>query len=132
VGLRDERAQTAWYLLAGVMTFFSLDEVAMIHERLEDRHGTELALLVVQPLAGVVIVAVIYGALRGRVVGRVLALLGAALGTLVLAHASGAINHLAEPTGFVYDALAVVEEVCEMLTGTFVLVAALTQSSKNA
>lgn len=132
VGLRDEYARTAWYLLAGVMTFFSLDEVAMIHERLEDRQGTELALLVVQPLAAVVIVAAIYRALRGRVVGRVLALLGVALGSLVLAQVSGAINHLAEPTGFVYDALAVIEEVGEMLTGTFVLVAAVTQSSKNA
>ena len=132
VGLRDEYARTAWYLLAGVMTFFSLDEVAMLHERVEDRQGADLAILVLEPLAGIAVVAAVYSALRGRVAGRVLSFLGAALASLVFAHAAGAINHAAEPTGFVYDILAIIEEVGEMLTGTFVLVAALTQSSKNA
>ena len=129
---RDERARTAWLLLAAVMAFFSLDEVAMIHERLEDQGSVELALLVVEPLLGLALIAVVYTALRGRVDSRVLTLLGAAVVTLVLAQASSAINGVAEPTGFVYDLLAILEEVFEMLTGALVLVAALGQSSRNA
>ena len=136
VALRDDEARTAWLLLAATMTFFSFDEVAMIHERLEDRHGTEVALLVIQPLVGLVLIAVVYATLRGRVTGRVLEYLGAALVSLVMAHATSAVNGVAEPTGFVYDLLAVLEEVFEMLTGTLVLVAGLAglgpQSSKNA
>jgi hypothetical protein len=131
-GLRDARARTAWFLLAGVMTFFSLDEVAMIHERLEDQGSVEIALLVVEPLLGLALVAVVYAALRNRVEKRVLMILGAAVVSIVLAQACSAIAGVAEPTGFVYDALAILEEVFEMLTGTFVLVAALGQSSKNA
>lgn len=130
--LADQRARTAWLLLAAVMTFFSLDEVAMIHERLEDQASVEVGLLVVEPLLGIALVAVVYAALRGRVERRVLVLLGAAVVSLVLAQASSAINGVAEPTGFVYDLLAILEEVFELLSGTFVLAAALGQSSKNA
>lgn len=129
--LQDERARTAWLLLAAVMTFFSLDEVAMIHERLEDQGSVELALLVVEPLLGVALVAVVYGTLRGRVDRQVLLLLGAAVASLVLAQACSAINGVAEPTGFVYDLLAILEEVFELLSGTFVLAAALGPASTS-
>jgi hypothetical protein len=129
--LQDQRARTAWLLLAAVMTFFSLDEVAMIHERLEDHASVELALLVVEPLLGLALVAVVYTALRGRVDRGVLLLLGAAVLSLVLAQAASAINGVAEPTGFVYDLLAILEEVFEVLSGSFVLAAALARLSKD-
>ena len=64
--LQDPRARTAWFLLAAVMTFFSLDEVATIHERLEAHASVELALLVVEPLLGLALIATVYAALRGR------------------------------------------------------------------
>ena len=132
VAISEAPARTAWMLLAATMTFFSLDEVAMLHERLEHKSDTEFVVLVVQPLLGLVLVALIYRELRVGVTGRVLKLLGGGLVALVLAHASSAISSVTDPTGFVYDLLAVLEEVFEMLTGTFVLVAALAQSSKNA
>ena len=131
-GMQDPQARRAWLLLAVAMTFFSLDEVAMIHERLEDHGSVELDLLVVEPLLGLALVAVVYGTLRGRVERRVLVLLGAAGVILVLAQASSAIDGVAEPDGFVYDLLATLEEVFEFLTGSFVLAAALGQSSNNA
>ena len=132
VAMSKAPARTAWILLAATMTFFSLDEVAMLHERLEHRSDTEFVVLVVQPLLGLLLVALIYRELRVGVTGRVLKLLGCGLVALVLAHASSAVSSVTDPTGFAYDLLAVLEEVFEMLTGTFVLVAALTQSSKNA
>ena len=129
--MRDEDARRGWLLLAGVSALFSLDEVAMIHERLEDQGSVELALLVVEPLLGVALVAVVYATLRGRVDRRVLVFLGAAVVSLALAQASSAINGVAEPTGFVYDLLAILEEVFEMLTGTLVLVGALGHPRKR-
>lgn len=130
--MRDERTRTGWLLLAGVSALFSLDEVAMIHERLEDQGSVEIALLVVEPLLGIALVAVVYAALRGRADRRALLFLGAAVVALALAQASSAINGVAEPTGFVYDLLAILEEVFEMLTGTLILVGALGQSPDRA
>jgi hypothetical protein len=129
--LQDERARTAWLLLAAAMTFFSLDEVAMIHERIEDHGDIELALLGVEPLLGIALIVGVYAVLRSRVEKRVLLLLGAATLALVLAQVTSAIDGVAEPTGFVYDLLAILEEVFEMLTGTLVLVAALTQAAPD-
>ena len=129
--MRDEHARPGWLLLAGVSALFSLDEVAMIHERLEDQGSVELALLVVEPLLGAALVAVVYATLRSRADTRVLLFLGAAVVSLALAQASSAINGVAEPTGFVYDLLAILEEVFEMLTGTLVLVGALRHAPKR-
>jgi len=135
--VQDERAFRAWLVLAVPMTYFSLDEVAMIHERAEDHANIDLALLVFEPLIGLVLIAVVYSALRNVATKQVMMLLGGALVSLVLAQATSAIAEVADATGTAFDVLAILEEVFELLTGTFVLVAAMTQagigqSSKNA
>jgi hypothetical protein len=125
VAVDGENVRLMWSLVAFVMGFFSLDEVAKIHERIEDRAGDALALLVVEPVVGLALVLALYAVARGHLKGPPLVFLALAAAALVLAEGVAAVN------GDDYEALAITEEVFEMLTGTLVLVAALAVSPRR-
>lgn len=124
MAVSDRSRRSAWGALGAVMAFFSLDEIAEIHERVEDKLDADLALLVLQPLVGVAILLVVWRGLAslGETPRRLLLL------ALLAAVAAQGMSVLSgdeipdEALGYVLQAL---EEIFEMLTGTFVLVAAL-------
>jgi len=121
----EKRRRTGWAVLAVLMVMFSLDEVAEIHERVEDKAGFDLALLVLEPLVGVAVLVVVWRAMR-TLSGAPATFLVLALAAAFLAQLMSIVTGHFEPSSqaveYVVQAL---EEVFEMLTGTFVLVAAL-------
>jgi hypothetical protein len=121
----DAARRTAWGALGAVMLFFSLDEIAEIHERVEDKVGdADLALLVLQPLVGVAVLLVVWRGLStlGPQPRRFLLF---ALAAAVAAQAMSVVSGDEIPDDAFGYTIQALEEVFELLTGTFVLVAAL-------
>jgi hypothetical protein len=111
-----------WTALGLLMLFFSLDEIATLHELLSAEIGSSTAEWIVQPPIGATVIALLLIAGR-RARGPAGPLLLAAACALVLGHLSG----LATPgteRGPVAAVIKVFEESFEMLLGTFVLAAA--------
>jgi hypothetical protein len=145
VGRSDPRAGRSWLLLGLVFLFFSFDEVAMIHERLEAHGSEDLFQFGIEPLIGLAVIAIFYRAMQS-VPERTRRFLLAAIVALIASQAcSAAASKLygEDGSGAGFDTLAILEEVFKFLTGTFALVAALdagaaellrapAQSSKNA
>jgi hypothetical protein len=125
VASRQEGAtRNAWVALALVMTAFSADEIAGFHERFETHQGVDTAILVIEPILGLIVIAIVWSVLRDLRREAVRLLAGAML-AIVLAQGISVAAEKLEPEGTALDALAIFEEVFEMLTGTLVLGAAL-------
>jgi hypothetical protein len=123
VAVARRRASWPWGLLGALMVLLSLDEVATLHERLSAQVGGTLAEVVIQPVAGLAVIAlfVVVGRRAERTARR---LLLAAAAALLLGHAA----ELATPPpeeGHVAAALKIAEESFEMMLGALVLAAAV-------
>lgn len=116
-----------WTAVGVLMLLLSLDELATLHERISAQIGADPAELVVQPLIGLAVIALLLDtAWRTGGVARVL--LVAAVGALVLGH----LAELATPApeeGPVAAALKIVEESFEMLLAALVLSAAAARAA---
>jgi hypothetical protein len=127
---RTDRASTgarAWLLLALVFAFFSFDEIATIHERLESHGSKDVWQFVIEPIIGLVVIAIFYRAIQSAP-ARSKRFLTIAIATLILSQAcSAAASKLygEDGSGAGFDTLAILEEVFKFLTGTFGLVGAL-------
>lgn len=124
----DRARRFGWGVLAAIMLEFSVDEVAELHERVEDRAGFDTALLLLEPLIGLVALVVIWRALSSlpRMPARLLLF---ALFCAVAAQASSVVTGKLEPPQGVEYTFQALEELFEMLAGTFILVAALEAGS---
>jgi len=145
VGHSGPRPDRNWVLLGLVFLLFSLDEVAMFHERIEAHGSADLFQFVVEPLIGLAVIVIFYRAIQNSP-ERVRRFLLIAIATLIASQAcSAAASKIygEDGSGAGFDTLAILEEVFKFLTGTFALVAALdngadellrpaAQSSKNA
>lgn len=117
------RARRGWLLLGLVLTAFSLDEVARLHERLETRGGA-IVMLGVEPILALTVTGIIWSALRS-LARPALWLLGAAVASVLCAELASLVNEELGATGAGEQVLAVAEEIFELLTGGLVLTAAL-------
>lgn len=116
-------AQIAWASVAIFALVMSIDEVAVLHEEVGTRLGDKTTLSVVQPAAALVALGLLLGA--ASVVARSAArALGRAATALVVSQASATFAGL-YGTGDALFALETVEDFTEVLTGTFLFVAAL-------
>jgi hypothetical protein len=111
-----------WGPVAAVGAVFSLDEVAMLHERVEGLTDGGALVNVVEPLVALFALAAAVYVLR-HVSTRERLLLLAAGAALLLAQVFAAVNSDDLPA-FQANALSAAEEWAEMLVGTFVLAAA--------
>jgi hypothetical protein len=113
---------SVWGPIAAAMAIFSVDEVTMLHERVEDAAG-DWVVEVLEPLVALALVLVAVHVLRavGR---RERLLLVAAAGALLAAQATAAFNGGDLPS-VLANGLSAGEEMLEVLSGSFVLVAAL-------
>jgi hypothetical protein len=115
---------TVWLTLAAVMALFSIDEIVMLHERVEVGTNPGTVVQIIEPLGAVAALLVgLYIARRVSRRQRVLLLLAAT--ALVLANVLAAINDASAFSSFEATTLSAGEELGEMLVGTFVLAAAL-------
>lgn len=121
--LQGRGARWPWAAMAGFMLALSADEVAAIHERLEEA-GSQFSFLVLQPLLAFAAVA-LFIRVRRALEGDSRVWLGLAAGALVLAQlgstlvAEVGVPHAAEV------GQAIAEELLEMLVPAFVLAATL-------
>lgn len=121
----DAGPALVWGPIAGAMGFFSLDEVAQLHEKFEESVGGSWVVTALEPLVALGILAfAVYALRRLGKAERILLVLAAV--ALVAANVSGGITESVTTESSVLEhAFAVQEELCEMLVGTFVLAAAL-------
>ena len=117
---RDQRR--LWLALALIMGLLSFEEIAQVHDQVEDRVNFNVAQLVLEPAVGLVVLAVfITLARRSERSVRRLLLAGAA--SLVLAHTMSALNGTLDLPHYGIVAASTLEETFEMLVGTLVLAA---------
>ena len=116
-------ASISWYCLALLMVVCSIDEIAMIHERIEVHVGWRWSLYVIQPLLGVGAVVVLI-AISRSLRGRDRLLMGAAAGALILGQLEESSDNRLN-VAFLEGALDVGEEVMELALSTLVLACAL-------
>jgi hypothetical protein len=131
-GLGD-RQPRAWTGVGVLMLAFSLDDVAMIHEQLEDAWDEGIALLVVEPVLAVAVVLVFAAAAR-TLAGVARRLLWGGLAALVIAQAASSAGFLASDGARGLAALATLEEASEMMMAVLILAAAvqpLTARARN-
>jgi hypothetical protein len=117
--------RSAWGPVAAVFAIFSLDDIVMLHERLEgDNTSTAHDLIrYVEPLAAVVMVVAAVHILRRVSTRQRLLLLGAGA-MLVLGNTTSGINDLAVFPSFIENSTSDAEELFQLLIGTFALAAA--------
>jgi hypothetical protein len=139
------RPDRYWLLLGFVFLLFSLDEIAMFHERIEAHGSADLFQFVVEPLIGLAVIVIFYRAMQnaGERTRRFLLIAIVALIASQACSAAASKIYGEDGTGAGFDTLAILEEVFKFLTGSFALAAALdagavellrapAQSSKNA
>jgi hypothetical protein len=114
---------TAWGPIAAVLTFFSIDEIAMLHERFEDRVGDAAVVNVAEPVGAAIAAVVAYMIVR-RLTGLTRILIVAAGAALVMAQVFSAANSALDPPYGLANVLSIGEELWEMLMGTLALAAA--------
>jgi hypothetical protein len=114
-----------WGPVAAVLAIFSLDDIVQLHERLEGNNTSTAHDLIryVEPLAAVVAVAVGLHILRGVSKRQRLLLIGAGV-MLVLGNTVSGANDIVAFPGFIANSLSDVEELFQVLIGTFALAAA--------
>jgi hypothetical protein len=122
-GLGD-RSLRAWPAAAAIMLAFSADDVAMLNERLADLGDRGLALLVIEPLVVLAVLAVfvlvartVRGIPRALVLGAILA--------LAVAQAASSAGFLLEHAPLALGVLVVLEEGAELLVAALLLRAAV-------
>lgn len=113
----------AWGPIAAVLTFFSIDEIAMLHERFENRVGDAAVVDVAEPVGAAIAAAVAYLIVR-RLSGLTRVLIVAAGASLVMAQVFSAANSALDPPYELSNVLSIGEELWEMLMGTLALAAA--------
>lgn len=113
----------AWGPIAAVLTFFSIDEIAMLHERFEDRVGDAAVVDVAEPLGAAIAAVVAYMIVR-RFSGLTRILIVAAGAALVMAQVFSAANSALDLPYGLSNIVSVGEELWEMLMGTLALAAA--------
>lgn len=123
VGLSD-RALRPWLAIGVLMLAFSLDDIAMLHERFEELGDTGLALLVIEPLMVLGFLIVFAAAARTvRGVPRVLFL--AAILALAIAQVASSAGFVREHVPVPLGTLIVLEEGAELLVSALLLGAAV-------
>ena len=121
--LQVHGARWPWAAMAGLMLALSADEVAVIHERLEEA-SSQLSFLVLQPLLALAAVG-LFIRLMHALEGDSRGWLGLAAGALVLAQlGSTLVAEIGVPHA-VEVGQAISEELLEMLVPAFVLAATL-------
>lgn len=118
-----ERERLVWGLAAAALAFFSLDEIAMLHERLETRTDEELLIEIVEPLAAVAAVVAAYLVVR-RLSGLTRLLVIGAGVALVLAQIFSLANSAIDLPYSISNVVSIGEELWEMMVGTLLLAAA--------
>jgi hypothetical protein len=113
-----------WLAVGVVMVAFSLDDVAMLHERLEEETDEGVALLEIEPLLALAVVAVFV--LAARTVAKLprLLLIGGVL-ALFVAQGTSSVGFLRDELGIPLGVLVVIEEGAELLAGILVAAAAV-------
>ena len=114
----------AWLAVGVVMLAFSLDDVAMLHERLEDETDEGVALLAIEPLVALAVVAVFVLAARTVTKLSRYLLLGGVL-ALFVAQGTSSVGFLRDELGIPLGLLVIVEEGAELLSGVLVAAAAV-------
>lgn len=123
-GFGNAPPQRAWAALGVLMLALSLDDVAMIHEYLEDVGNERAMLLVIEPALALMIVASF--AATARTLPRPSRqLLWSGLMALIVAQLASSSGFLAEGGTLSTAALAAVEESSEMMMAVLVLSAAV-------
>lgn len=113
-----------WGALAFAMLFFSLDDVAGIHDRVEEIEGMETLARAGEAGIGLLVLVAAFAAIR-KLPHRPAGFIVAALLLLSLAGGSALLNdQLDEQSGAVHNLLVLAEQWGEMLVGTLVLAAA--------
>jgi hypothetical protein len=125
IGL-GERAMRPWLAIGALMLAFSLDDVAMLHERFEKLSHEGAALLVIEPLFVLGFVVVFVAAVR-TLAGRLPRLLFAgAILALVLAQVASSAGFVREHVPVPLGVIVVFEEGAELAVSALLL-AAMTQ-----
>jgi hypothetical protein len=119
----SKRRLWPWGPIAAAMALFSLDEIAMLHERVEAELGSEWVVRFAEPVAALLVLVLAVSLLR-RVRRRERLLLVAAAGVLFLAQLTAGINDAVELGNLSGDPVGAAEECLELLVGAFVLAAA--------
>jgi hypothetical protein len=119
-----EREWLGWGLPAAALAFFSLDEIAMLHEHFEDRTDEQLLVEVVEPLGVAAAVALAAYLVVRRLSGLARVLVIGAGVALVLAQVFSLANSAADLPYSISNIVSIGEEVWEMLMGTLLLAAA--------
>ena len=119
------RHRLVWLVLSALMVALSIDEVSTVHERVQGKVGKESQLLVVEPvIAALVSVLVLAMAWHLRNSARML-VFGSAV-CLIAGQSAATFGYLAfEPTSFAYQLESGIEEMLEMMVGSFTLAAAV-------
>jgi len=113
-----------WLAVGAIMLALSIDDVAMLHERMEEHVDGGVALLLIEPLAALAVLAVF--ALAARTVhGLSRALLIGGLVALVVAQGTSSAGFLRDELDLPLALLVVVEETAELLVGVLVAAAAV-------
>lgn len=122
-GLTPDR-RVAWLGLGALMLALSIDEVAMIHERLEDAGDSRLSFFILQPVIAVGAVALLVAIMRDLDPAD-RPLIAAAIAALILAQAGSIAYSQLELEGAVGAAQGLSEEILELAVPGLVLAAAL-------
>jgi hypothetical protein len=113
-----------WLAVGVVMVAFSLDDVAMLHERFEEDTDESLALLEIEPLMALAVVVVFAFAFRAATRLSRYMLLGGVL-ALFVAQGTSSVGFLRDELGIPLGLLVIVEEGSELLAGVLVAAAAV-------
>jgi uncharacterized integral membrane protein len=116
------REYRPWLLIGLLMLAFSLDDVAMLHERFEANTHESFALLVLEPLIALGILVLFAWAAR-TVKGLSRLLLVGTVVALVLAQAGSSLGSESESVPIPLSILIVIEEGSELLMGVLLAAA---------
>lgn len=123
VGLAD-RAARQWIAVGVLMLALGLDDIAMLHERMEDKLGDGFAILVIEPILALGVLMIFLSAARSAShSSRVLLL--CALVALVFAQGSSSISFIHDSIPIPEVPLTALEESSEIVMGVLVLTAAI-------
>ena len=112
-----------WAPIAAVLTFFSIDEIAMLHERFEHRVSDATVVNVAEPV-GAALAAVVAFLIVRRLSGLTRWLIVAAGAALVMAQLFSAAYSAIDLPYALGNVVSIGEELWEMLMGTLALAAA--------
>ena len=124
MALQRRGTRWPWAVMAVLMLALSVDEVATVHERVEEEGGSSLSLLVLQPLVAIAAVALFVRLLRALDrEARVWVVLAAV--ALVIAQAGSTLDSEVDLPYALHEAWRVAEELLELLVPAFILAATL-------